>query len=82
MRRVDTENKIASNILKVSPICSSNFTIFSSAIGSTAAPASLYTAVNIVNFIIGIAQIAIIITTPKTPHAFFKIPAHPKTVST
>lgn len=70
------------NILKISPICSNNPTIFLSAIGSETTANNLYANDKIANFIIGIIQIPITIITPTIPTAFFKTIPHPKTVST
>lgn len=74
-------NKIPNKILKVSPICSNNFIIFLSAIGSANAVAKLYVIVIKLIFIIGIIAILIITRTPTIPTAFFKTTALPKTVS-
>ena len=75
-------HKIPNNNLKVPPISSSSFTIFSSDIGSIIAADKLYTIVNTPNFITGTIHIPIIIIIPTIPTAFFKITPHPRTEST
>lgn len=78
----EIDANIARNILKTSPTCSNNPTIFLSAIGSLMLANSLYDIVSTANFNIGIIHIPITINTPTSPTAFFKTIPQPKTVST
>lgn len=82
IKSTETEHKIPSNSLNMSPNSSNSFTIFSSAKGSIIAEEILYIIVNIASFIIGAMHIPIIIITPTTPRAFFNTSPHPKTLST
>jgi len=74
-------NNTASNILKVSPNCSNNFTILLSAIGSLSAAAMLYVMLNIVSFNIGTIHMLITTIIPTKPTAFFNSTALPSIVS-
>lgn len=78
----DRKNIIPKSILNVPPILLISFTIFLSANGSLIAAVKLYKILNVVNLIIGVAQIPIIIITPTIPTAFFINEVAPKTVST
>lgn len=78
----DTVQSIAKSILNVSDISSNNFTIFSSAIGSHRAAASLYIPIKTPSFIIGNIHIPTKTITPIIPTAFLSIALHPITVST
>ena len=82
IKSTETEHKIPSNSLNMSPNSSNSFTIFSSAIGSIIAEEKEYIIVSIDNLIIGVIHIPIITITPTTPSAFFNTSPHPKTLST
>ena len=69
---VATETKIASKILKLPAICSSTFTIFSSAITSHTAVAKWYDIVSTASFIIGIMHMPITIITPNYSYCIFQ----------
>jgi len=75
------KNNIPRSTLKVSPICSNNFIIFLSAMGSAKAVAILYVIVIKLILIIGIIEILTITKIPTIPTAFFKTTALPRTVS-
>ena len=78
MSKAAIQNIIARSTLNVPPICSSMFTIFLSANGSAIAAEKLYSDVNTVNFIIGIAHIPITTIIPTIPTAFFITDVAPK----
>lgn len=72
------QNTIANKTLKVPAICSSTFTIFLSANGSAIAAEKLYSAINTVSLIIGIAHMPITTIIPTIPTAFFITEVAPK----
>lgn len=72
------QNTIASKTLNVPATCSSTLTIFLSARGSAIAAEKLYSAINTVSLIIGIAHIPITTIIPTIPTAFFITEVAPK----
>ena len=72
IKSVAMQNIIASNILKVPPICSNTLTIFLSDKVSAIAADSVYNPVSTVNFIIGVIHIPITTIIPTIPMAFLQ----------